>query len=57
MKFSQFNTIVPCSGQFALFNSLMQTVVCIVPKLEELLRAAIREGIDGLAEFHPTFYQ
>ena len=57
MKFSQFNSILPHQGKFALYNSYTQAVIFIVPELEELLAAAIREGIDGLKEFHPTFYQ
>lgn len=56
MKFSQFNSIRPHQGKFALYNSLTQQVIFIVPELEELLKAALHEGIDNLEEFHPTFY-
>jgi len=52
-----FNTILPYEQQFALYNSFTQKVIFIIPDLKELLSAAIAEGIDGLAEFHPSFYE
>jgi uncharacterized protein len=56
MKFSQFNSILPFEEKFALYNSFSQKVIFLVPELQNLLVAAVREGVDNLKEFHPSFY-
>lgn len=56
MKFSQFNSIVPFERNFALFNALHQKVILVEANLEGLLRAAVANGIEGLARVHPSFY-
>jgi uncharacterized protein len=56
MKYSQFNSVVPFDEKFALFNSFTQKVIFLEETLKDLLTAATNEGIDGLSDIHPTFY-
>lgn len=56
MKYSQFNSIIPFEGKFALYNSFNQKVIFIEQILKDILDAARIEGIQGLREIHPTFY-
>lgn len=56
MKWSMFNSILPYEQEFALYNSFTQKVIFLASELKELLSAAIIEGIDGLVDYHPTFY-
>ncbi len=56
MKFSQFNTIIPHEDSFALYNSLNQQVLFILPDLKMLLDASLNEGVESLGIYHPTFY-
>jgi uncharacterized protein len=56
MKYSQFNTIIPYQNQYALFNSLSQKVIFILPEIKDLLEAAMREGIDKLKIYHVSFF-
>ncbi len=56
MKFSQFNSILPYGDKYVLYNSFHQKVMFIDPFLNDILTAAIREGVDNLKSIHPTFY-
>lgn len=56
MKLSQFNTIIPYKGKFAIYNAFTQKVIFILPELKELLDAAGSEGVLELQKYHPTFY-
>lgn len=56
MKFSQFNSIVPYSEKFALYNSFSQKAIFLDETLKDILHAAINENIDELKDVHPTFY-
>ncbi|OWP83767.1 hypothetical protein BWK59_08790 [Flavobacterium davisii] len=55
-KYSRFNTILPYEGKYALYNSLEQKILFIEGELKEILNASIIEGINGLKEIHPTFF-
>jgi uncharacterized protein len=55
MKYSQFNSIVPVKGRFALFNALHQKVIFLETALYESLVPLI-DKIDVLRDIHPTFY-
>lgn len=57
MKYSQFNTVLPYKGKYVLFNSFNQKLIFLETDLKDLLEAARHEGIDGLADVHPTFYE
>ncbi|KAF2506894.1 SPASM domain-containing protein [Flavobacterium zhairuonense] len=57
MKYSQFNSIVPHEGKYALYNSFQNKVIFLDPELKDLLQAGISEGIDGLEEVHPSFFE
>lgn len=56
MKYSQFNSVIPYENKFTLYNSFTQKFLIIEPLLKDLLEAARHEGVDSLAEIHPTFY-
>ena len=56
MKYSQFNSIVTIGESIYLFNAFTQKFMIIEPLLNDLLEAAKVEGIDGLEQIHPTFY-
>jgi uncharacterized protein len=56
MKYSQFNSIIPFEGKYALFNAFTQRAMFLEDTLKDILNAAKTEGIDGLQEIHPTFY-
>jgi uncharacterized protein len=55
MKYSQFNSIVPMSGNYALFNALHQKVIFLEGALYDVLMAAVTE-IDTLQHIHPDLY-
>ena len=57
MKYSQFNTVVPYQGKYALYNSFEQKVIFLDNQLKEILDAAKVEGIDELKSIHPDFYE
>ncbi|MGC8751177.1 radical SAM protein [Hydrotalea sp.] len=57
MKFSKYNSIIPYNDKFAIYNAFYQKVIFVESFLKELLEAAILEGIEGLKEIHPTFYE
>lgn len=57
MKYSQFNSIMPFEGKYALYNSFQQKVIFIDPVLKELLQAGIAEFIDNLGQVHPSFFE
>ncbi|NLR62481.1 radical SAM protein [Chitinophaga polysaccharea] len=57
MKFSQFNSIIPYSGKFALYNAFAQKVIFLDTDLKDILQAAIHEGVDELQHVHPSFYE
>lgn len=48
---------MPYEGKFALYNSFEQKVIFLDPELKELLEAGMAEGINGLEEVHPSFYE
>lgn len=56
MKYSQFNSIVLIENSIYLYNSFVDKFIIIDPLLKDLLESAIIEGIDGLNEIHPDFY-
>lgn len=56
MKYSQFNSIIPFDGKYALFNSYSQKAIFLEDTLKDILKAAQIEGMDALHEIHPTFY-
>lgn len=56
-KYSQFNTILPYKNKFVLYNSFEQKFLFIENDLKLILEAAISEGINGLQNIHPTFYE
>lgn len=56
MKYSQFNSIVFHKNKYHLYNSLTQKFLVMDPVLKDLLDAAKTEGIEGLKEVHPDFY-
>lgn len=56
MKYSQFNSVIPFNGKYALYNSLTQKVIFLVPELNDLLKAALNEGIENIKDYHPYFY-
>jgi uncharacterized protein len=56
MKYSQFNSIIPFDGKYALYNSFSQKAIFLESTLKDILSAARIEGIDALQEIHPTFY-
>ena len=57
MKYSQFNSIVSFNNAIYLYNSYVQKFIVIDPLLKDLLEASIAEGIDGLEDIHPGFYE
>ncbi|MDN3548780.1 radical SAM/SPASM domain-containing protein [Mucilaginibacter aquaedulcis] len=57
MKFSQFNAVLPYGEKYALYNAFTQKVIFMEGVLNDLLQAAVVEGVDELHEVHPTFYQ
>ncbi|VDH03006.1 radical SAM/SPASM domain-containing protein [Bergeyella zoohelcum] len=56
MKYSQFNTMLPYDGGYALYNSFENKVIFLEYELKEILHAAVQEGIESLATVHPEFY-
>ena len=57
MKYSQFNSILPFDGKYALYNSFEQKVIFLDIDLKELLEAGILDGILELKNIHPEFYE
>lgn len=57
MKFSQFNSIIKFDNNYTLYNSLTDKFIFLESDLSEILKAAINEGIEGLGEIHPDFYE
>src|ERR1041385_2860698 len=57
MKYSQFNSVVLVDQDYVMFNSFNHKVIFLVPELNDLLQAAIKEGVDGLKNYHPSFYE
>jgi uncharacterized protein len=57
MKYSRFNSILLFEEKYALYNSFNQKVIFLEEALKDILIAARSEGIEGLHEIHPTFYQ
>jgi uncharacterized protein len=55
MQYSQFNSLVPVEGNYALFNAFQQKVIFLEQPLFELLRAKV-DAIDSLNGLHPDFY-
>jgi len=56
MKYSQFNSIIPYGGQFALYNTYENKVIFLAPELKEILDKAITENINFLQHIHSDFY-
>lgn len=58
VKYSQFNSILFYEqNKYALFNTMTQRVIFLVPELKELLQAGINEGIENLKSYHPSFFE
>lgn len=56
MKTSQFNTFFTYKSNIIGYNSFSNDFVILEPELYELYNAAKNEGIVGLSEIHPEFY-
>jgi uncharacterized protein len=56
MKYSQFNSLIPYQGKYALYNSYENKVIFLDSHLKEILDAAKNEGVNELDNVHPDFY-
>ncbi|SHG71616.1 radical SAM/SPASM domain-containing protein [Pedobacter caeni] len=58
MKNSLFNHFLLIDNSHILYNTLTNSVLLLEPALVDLYKAAVAENdVDGLGNYHPTFFQ
>lgn len=57
-KYSQFNTIVPHSDKYVLYNAYSNKFLYVEPLLKDLIEASKNENeVEGLGDIHPGLYK